>query len=141
MTYNQKLVSVITFFLLGITAAIIFTLYEPPFATNFKISVVFILFAELIFGAFWVQQIGKSNALLPLSIGVWGINIGYLIVVALLSFFTGVETKFFFLMHSVGLAVFVVAHLFFRMAELHVEEQSKSDLPEVKIERAKVTWR
>ena len=141
MTYNQKLVSLMTFFLLGITAVVVFTLFEPPFSLNFKISTGFIFFAELVFGAFWVQQIGKLNALLPLSIGVWGINIGYLLLVFILTMFSGVETRYFFMMHSVSLGIFVVAHLFFRMAEHHVEEQSKSDLPEVKIERAKVTWR
>jgi hypothetical protein len=41
----------------------------------------------------------------------------------------------------VGFTLFVMAHLLFRMAEHHIEEQSKDDEPEQKIERAKVTWR
>ena len=47
----------------------------------------------------------------------------------------------FFLFEVVALALFVVAHLFFRIAEHHVEEMSKGEEPEKKIERAKVTWR
>lgn len=141
MTYNQKIVSVMTVFLLGITAAITFTFFEPPFTTNFKISLGFIFFAEFMFGAFWVQQIGKSNAMLPISIGVWGINLIYLLVVFALAFFTNCETRYFSLWEVIGLAVYVVAHLFFRLAEHRVEEMSKEDVPEQKIERAKVTWR
>lgn len=141
MTYNQKLVSLTTAFLVGITVAIVFTCFEMPFAANFKISFGFIVFAEFMFGAFWVQQIGKSDALIPLSIGVWGINLSYLLWTLLLSLFNGCETKYFFLWQIVGLTVYVVAHLFFRMAERHVEELSKDDEPEQKIERANVTWR
>ena len=44
-------------------------------------------------------------------------------------------------MQVVGLSLFVVAHLFFRIVEHHVEEMAKDDEPEQKIERAKVTWR
>ena len=141
MTYNQKIVLVMTVFLLGITAAITFTFFEPPFTTNFKMSLGFIFFAELMFGAFLVQQIGKSNAMLPISIGVWGINLIYLLVVFVLAFFTNCETRYFSLWEAIGLAVYVVAHLFFRLAEHQVEEMSKEDVPEQKIERAKVTWR
>ena len=141
MTYNQKIVALMTVFLLGITAAITFTFFEPPFTTNFKISLGFIFFAEFMFGAFGVQQIGKANAMLPISIGVWGINLMYLLVVFVLAFFTNCETRYFGLWEVIGLAVYVVAHLFFRLAEHHVEEMSKEDVPEQKIERAKVTWR
>lgn len=141
MTYNQKLVSLMTFFLLGITAAITFTCFEPPFTTNFKISAGFIFFAEFIFGGFWVQQIGKKDSVLPLSLGVWGMNVVYIVWVLILSLFTGCQTKYFFLWQIIGLTVFVVAHLFFRIAEHHVEEMSKDEEPEQKIERAKVTWR
>lgn len=141
MTYNQKLVSLMTFFLLGITAAITFTCFEQPLTTNFKIAAGFIFFAEFMFGGFWVQQIGKKDTVLPLSIGVWGINLGYLIVALIMSLFTSADTRYFFLFEVVALALFVVAHLFFRIAEHHVEEMSKGEEPEKKIERAKVTWR
>ena len=130
-----------TVFLLGITAAITFTCFEMPFATNFKIALGFIFFGESVFGCFWVQQIGKSDALLPLSLGTWGMNLVYLIWVLVLALFANSETKYFFLWQIIGLTVFVVAHLFFRIAEHHVEEMSKAEEPEQKIERANVTWR
>lgn len=141
MTYNQKIVSLMTVFLLGITVAAVSTCFDAPYSANFKISVGFILFAEFMLGGFWVQQIGKSDALLPLSLGNWGVNVVYLVWVLFLSLFTGCETKYFFLLQLVGLTGFVVAHLFFRIAEHHVEEMSKADEPEQKIERARVTWR
>lgn len=141
MTYNQKLVSLMTAFLVGITAAIVFTCFEMPFTANFKISFGFIVFAEFMFGAFWVQQIGKSDALLPLSIGVWGVNAAYLLWTIVMSLFNDCETRYFFLWQLVGLTAYVVVHLFFRMAERHVEDLSKDDEPEQKIGRAEVTWR
>ena len=141
MTYNQKLVSLMTFIFLGVTVAITFTCFEPPFTTNFKISAGFIFFAEFMFGAFWVQQIGKNDSVLSLSFGVWGINLVYLIVALIMSLFTSVDTRNFFLFEVVALAVFVVAHLFFRIAEHHIEEMSKDEESEQKIERTKVTWR
>jgi len=141
MTYNQKIVSLMTVFLLGITAAIMFTCFEPPFTTNFKISIGFIFFAEFMFGGFWVQQIGKSDALLPLSLGNWGMNLVYLAWVFVLALFTECETKYFFLWQVIGLTGYVVAQLFFRIAEHHLEEMSKDDEPAKKIERANITWR
>lgn len=141
MTYNQKLLSLMTFFLVGITAAIIFTCFEQPFSMNFKIAAGFIFFSEAMFGAFWVQQIGKKDVVLPLSIGVWGINLVYLFATLIMSLFTNTDTRYFFLSEIIVLSLFVVAHLFFRIAEHHIEEMSKDDAPEQKIERAKVTWR
>lgn len=141
MTYNQKLVSLMTVFLIGITAAITFTCFEMPFTTNFKIEIGFIFFAEFVLGGFWVQQIGKSDALLPLSLGNWWMNLVYFVWVLVLALFTNSETKYFFLWQIIGLTVFVVAHLFFRIVEHHVEEMTKDDEPEQKIERANVTWR
>ena len=141
MTYNQKIVSLMTVFLLGITVATVSICFDAPYSTNFKIAIGFILFAEFMLGGFWVQQIGKGDALLPLSLGNWGVNVVYLGWVLVLTLFAGCETKYFFLLQLVGLTGFVVAHLFFRIVEHHVEEMSKDDEPEQKIERAHVTWR
>ena len=49
--------------------------------------------------------------------------------------------KYYMLFHVIGFCLFVMVHLFFRMVEHHIEEQSKNDEPTQKIERAKVTWR
>ena len=141
MSYNQKLVSLMTLFLLGITAALIFTCFDLPFEINFSISIGFIFFAEFMLGAFWVQQIGKHDHVLPLSLGVCGINFLYLIYVLSMSFFVGKETKYFLLFEVVGLSMFVILHLFFRIAEHHVEDLSKDDDPEQKVVKAKITWR
>ena len=141
MTYNQKLVSLMTLFLLGITAAVTFTVFEPPFTTNFKISVGFIFFAEFMFGGFWVQQIGKNDSVLPFSLGVWRINLVYMIVVLVMALFTDSEPRYFSLWELIVLVVYVVVHLFFRIAEHHIEESSKKEEPAQIIERTKVTWR
>lgn len=141
MSYNQKLVSLMTLFLLGITAAIIFTCFDLPFGINFSISIGFIFLAEFIFGAFWVQQIGKHDHVLPLSLGVWGINFIYVLYTLLMSFLVSKETKYFLLFEVAGLSIFVIAHLFFRITEHHIEELSNDDEPEQKIVKAKITWR
>jgi len=141
MTFNQKAIATMTVLMVGITAAVTFVCFEPPYATNFWIAFSALSFAEILFGAFWVQQIAKADSVLPLSIGVWGLNALYLVFTLLTTLVTGVDEKYFILLQTGGFALFVVAHLFFRMAEHHVEEQSKDDMPEQKIERAKVTWR
>ena len=141
MTFNQKIVSLLTVFAFGITAAIAFVFFEPPYSWKFWMGFSALSFSEILFGAFWVQQIGKDDSVLPTSIGVWGLNAAYFVFALVETLLTGLDDKFFILLHVVGFALFVMAHLFFRMAEHHIEELSKNDEPEQKIERAKVTWR
>lgn len=141
MSFNQKIILLLTVFMVGITAAITFVLFEPPFSDNFIVSFVALAFSEVLFGAFWIQQIGKSDAVLPISIGVWAINASYFAFTLILTMLTGIEERYYMLLQIVGFSLFVMAHLFFRLFEHHIEEQSKNDEPEQKIERAKVTWR
>lgn len=141
MTFNQKIVTAITVLAIGITAAITFVFFEPPYASNFWISYAVLTFSEALFGIFWIRQIAKEDSVLPLSIGVWGINALYFIFALIATLLTGMDEKYFILLQTGGFAVYVIVHLFFRMAEHHVEELSKDDIPEQKIERAKVTWR
>ncbi len=141
MSFNQKMVSLLTVFSVGITAAVSFVFFEPPYSWKFWTSFSALAFSEILFGAFWVQQIGKSDSVLPMSIGVWGLNAAYFLFALIATLLTGLDDKFFILLHVVGFALFVMTHLFFRMVEHHIEEQSRDDEPEQKIERAKVTWR
>ena len=141
MSFNQKTVSVLTVFAVGITAAIALVLFEPPHEWKFWAALGALLFSEALFGAFWVQQIAKADSVLPMSIGVWAINAAYFVFTLLATLLTGMGDKYFILLHVVGFALFVMVHLFFRMVEHHIEEQSKDEEPEQKIERAKVTWR
>ena len=141
MSFNQKMISLLTVFAFGITAVLTFVFFEPPYSWKFLMSFSALSSSEILFGAFWVQQIAKSDSVLPISIGVWGLNAAYFLFALVATLFTELDDKFFVLLHVVGFALFVMAHLFFRMAEHHIEEQSKDDEPEQKIERAKVTWR
>lgn len=141
MTFNQKIISVITLLAVGITTAVAFVCFEPPYGGKFWVSFSVLAFSQILFGAFWVQQISKTNNVLPMSIGVWGVNFAYFLFALLATLLTGIDGKYFVLLHAVGFAIFVIAHLFFRMAEHHIEEMSKDDEPEQKIERAKITWR
>ena len=141
MTFNQKIITLLTVFAFGITAAIAFVFFEPPYSWKFWMGFSALSFSEILFGAFWVQQIAKVDSVLPTSIGVWGLNAAYFVFALVATLLTGLGDKFFILLHVVGFALFVMAHLFFRMVEHHIEEQSKNDEPEQKIERAKVTWR
>lgn len=141
MSFTQKIVSLLTVFAFGITVAIAFVIFEPPYEWKFWLGFSALGFSEILFGAFWVQQIAKSDSVLPMSIGVWGLNAVYVAFALVATMLTGLGDKFYVLLHVVGFAVFVMAHLFFRMVEHHIEEQSKYDEPEQKIEKAKVTWR
>lgn len=141
MSFTQKIVSLLTVFAFGITVAIAFVVFEPPYEWKFWLGFSALGFSEILFGAFWVQQIAKSDSVLPMSIGVWGLNAVYFAFALVATMLTGLGDKFYVLLHVVGFAVFVMAHLFFRMVEHHIEEQSKYDEPEQKIEKAKVTWR
>jgi len=141
MSFNQKVIVSITVLVVGVTAAITFVCFEPPYTTNFWVAYGILTFSEAIFGAFWIQQIGKADSVLPFSIGVWAINVLYVLFALFATLFTGIKEKNFLLLEVIGFVVFVIAHLFFRMAERNVEEQTKDDAPEQKIERAKVTWR
>lgn len=141
MSFNQKMISLLTVFAVGVTAVVTFVFFEPPYSWKFWMSFSALSFSEILFGAFWVQQISKADFVLPMSIGVWGLNTAYFLFSLIATLFTGLDDKFFVLLHVVGFALFVMAHLFFRMAEHHIEELSKNDEQEQKIERAKVTWR
>lgn len=141
MSFNQKMILLLTVFFVGITSAVTFVVFEPPYSGNFFISFGALILSEILFGAFWMQQIAKADSVLPMSLAVWGVNAGYFVFALIATLLTGLDEKFYVLIHTVGFALFVMAHLFFRIAEHHIEEQSKYDEPEQKIERAKVTWR
>ena len=141
MSFNQKMILLLTVFLVGITAAVTFVFFEPPYSGKFLVAFGALAVSEILFGAFWMQQIAKTDSVLPMSVGVWGINAAYFIFALIATLLTGLQEKFYILLHVVGFALFVMAHLFFKIAEHHIEEQSKYDEPEQKIERAKVTWR
>lgn len=141
MSFNQKMILLLTVFFVGITSAVTFVVFEPPYSGNFFISFGALILSEILFGAFWMQQIAKADSVLPMSLAVWGVNAGYFVFALIATLLTGLDEKFYVLIHTVGFALFVMAHLFFRIVEHHIEEQSKYDEPEQKIERAKVTWR
>ena len=54
---------------------------------------------------------------------------------------TSLDEKHFVVLQVVGFAVFVVCHVLFMIVEHHVEEQSRSDDPVFKVEKADATWR
>ena len=141
MSFNQKMILLLTVFFVGITSAVTFVVFEPPYSGNFFISFGALILSEILFGAFWMQQIAKADSVLPMSLAVWGVNAGYFVFALIATLLTGFDEKFYVLIHTVGFALFVMAHLFFRIVEHHIEEQSTYDEPEQKIERAKVTWR
>lgn len=141
MSFNQKIITVLTVLVFGITAAITFVFFEPPYTWKFWLGFSALSFSEVIFGAFWVQQISKADSVLPSSIGVWGVNAAYFVFALATTVCTGLDDKYFVLLHTIGFVVFVIAHLFFRMVEHHIEEMAKNDEPEGRISRANVTWR
>ena len=141
MTFNQKMISLLTLLAVGITAAVAFVFFEPPYHWKFWVALSALGLSEVLFGAFWVQQIAKADSVLPASIGVWAINAAYFVFALSAALLTDLDDRYYMLLHAVGFTLFVMVHLFFRMVEHHIEEQSEKDEPEQRIERAKVTWR
>ena len=141
MSFNQKMILLLTAFFFGITAAITFVVFEPPYSGNFFVAFGALALSEILFGAFWMQQIAKADSVMPVSLATWGLNAVYFFFALIAKLLTDMEDKNYFLLHAVGFALLVMGHIFFRMLEHHIEVQSKDDDPEQKIERAKVTWR
>lgn len=141
MSFNQKAVLSITLLAAGITSAVTFVVFDPPYQTNFWIAYSALMLSEVLYGAFWIQQIGRKDAILPAALGVLGPNTAYFSFALLATLLTWLDVKYYVLLHSAGFAVFVIWHVFFRIAEHNIEEQTKNDEPETKIERAEVTWR
>lgn len=141
MSFNQKSILFMTILVVCAVIAIAFILFDPPYSPNFWIGFSAIMVSLVLFGAFWIQQIAKADSVLPTAIGVWALNAVYCVFALATTVLTWMNVKYYALLHVVGFAVFVVAHLMFRMAEHHVEEMSKGDEPEQKIEKSKVTWR
>ena len=141
MSFNQKAVSAITALAVGATAAIALVAFEPPYSANFWIGFFALAASQTLFGAFWVQQIAKSGSVLPVALGVWGLNAGYFAFTLAATLMTGMAVRHYALLHVVGFTAFVMLHVLFYMAGRQVEEQSRDEGPETKIEKAKVTWR
>ena len=68
MNFNQKMVLALTILSVGITAVITFTCVDSPHQFNFWIAFCGVLFSQIIFGAFWVQQIARADSVLPVAI-------------------------------------------------------------------------
>ena len=141
MSYNQKMLAVISVIAAGITIAISLVLFDPPYSTNFKVEVAFIVLSQILSGMTLVAKFGKGDAVFPFSIGVFAINLAYVAFTLFMALFADCQTKTFVMWHGVGLAMSVVAGLFFRMGERHIEQQSKDDPPAQEIKRSDVTWR
>ena len=141
MTFNQKILALMTLIALGTTSAITFVMFEPPYVGNFWLGFGTLLFAEFLFGAFWIQQIAKADALLPVALSVWALNLAYLAFALGATCLTHLQTKHYLLLHVVAFAAFTMLHLLFRLTEHHAETMAKDDEPEKKIEKAKVSWR
>ena len=141
MSYNQKMLIGITLIAALITAAVAFVLFDPPYSTNFKVEVAFIIFSQVLAGLTLVAKFGKKDSVFPFSIGVLPINLVYVAFTLIMALFTNCETRTFVMWHGVGFVVTVIAGIVFKMGEHHIEEQSKDDPPAQKIERSDVTWR
>ena len=141
MSYNQKMLVAITLVSTLITAAVAFVLFDPPYSTNFKVEVAFIIFAQVLAGMTLVAKFGKKDSVFPFSIGVLPINLAYVAFTLFMALFTDCKTPTFVMWHGVGFALTVIVGIVFKMGEHHIEEQSKDDPPPQKIERADVTWR
>lgn len=143
MSYNQKIFAVITLIAVGVTGAVSFILFDPPYSTNFKIEVAFIVLSQLLLGMMLIAKFGKGDSDISFSpvCFVVPVNLLYFVFTLAMAFFTDSSTKVFALWHGVGLAVTMILGLVFQMVAHNVEEQSKNELPPQKIEHAKVTWR
>ena len=141
MSFNQKMLAGISVIVLAITLAIVFVIFDPPYAMNFKVEVAFVILAEIIACATLIAKIGKGNAGFHFAVSSLSICAMYTVFTLCMGLFTDCSTKVFVLWHGVGLAISIVLGMVLRMGEHHIAEQSKSDPPAQEIKRADVTWR
>ena len=57
MSYNQKMLAVISVIAAGITIAISLVLFDPPYSTNFKVEVAFIVLSQILAGMTLVAKL------------------------------------------------------------------------------------
>ena len=50
MSYSQLMIALITFIVMGITAAVSFVLFDPPYSVNFQIEVASIFLSQIFLG-------------------------------------------------------------------------------------------
>ena len=141
MSYSQLMIALITFIVMGITAAVSFVLFDPPYSVNFQIEVASIFLSQILLGLTFAAKFGKDNSSFPFSLGLLPVNVLYFAFTVIMALFADLQTKVFLLWHGVGLAVTTILCVAFQMCKHHVDEQSKEDPSSREIEPAKVTWR
>lgn len=125
MNFYQKIVSLITFAIIGITLAIVFVCFKLPFSNIFIAELAAIILGEIILGTILVCLLKISDRTLPYSMAVSAIGVSYLLFVLMMIFpaWHGMQLKYFILAHSIGLVIAGIAYGFFALGEYNIVEQ------------------
>lgn len=129
MNFYQKILSLITLAVMGLTAAVIFVCFQSPYSDLFITECTAILWGELLAGFTFVMLCRKKDSMLPYSLAVGWIGIIYLIFTLVMIFpaALGMQLKYFILMHAAGLTFAGIAYGIFILGEHNIREQENYD--------------
>lgn len=129
MNFYQKILSLITLAVMGLTAAVIFVCFQSPYSDLFITECTAILWGELLAGFTFVMLCRKKDSMLPYSLAVGWIGIIYLIFTLVMIFpaALGMQLKYFILMHAAGLTFAGIAYCIFILGEHNIREQEQND--------------
>ena len=129
MNFYQKILSLITLAVLGLTVAVIRVCFTPPWSDLFITECIAILFGELITGITFIMLCKKKDSMLPYSMAVGWISIVYLIFTfgMMLPAAFDIQLKYFILIHAAGLTFAGIACGVFIMGEHNIRMQETYD--------------
>ena len=129
MNFYQKILSLITLAVMGLTVAVIFVCFQSPYSDLFITESAAILWGELLAGFTFVMLCRKKDSMLPYSLAVAWISIAYLIFtfIMVIPAMFDMQLKYFILIHAAGLTFAGIGYGFFLLGEHNIREQEKCD--------------
>ena len=129
MNFYQKILSLITLAVMGLTVAVIFVCFRSPYSDLFITECTAILWGELLAGFTFVMLCRKKDSMLPYSLAVAWISIAYLIFtfIMVIPAMFDMQLKYFILIHAAGLTFTGIGYGFFLLGEHNIREQEKYD--------------
>ncbi len=129
MNFYQKTVAAITLAVVGMTVAIIGVCFATPYSDIFITECIMILFAELFLGILFINQLSKSDSILPYSLSSIWTGLFYLLFVffMIIPACTGMRLKYFILIHAIGLVSTIIIFALAGLGEHNIKEQDTAD--------------
>lgn len=125
MNYYQKIYGFITFAIVGMTLSIIGVCFNTPYSDIFITECIMIFFSELLIGTLFINQVRKSDSILPYSLASIWIGLLYLLFVFIMIIPAcfEIKLKYFILLHIIGGIFTGIVFAIFRLGEHNINEQ------------------